>query len=369
MSDPTDQAPPLRSVAGARGWLFAIGLLIFGLAMLAPFLISGASGSPRLVRVSGPTMGTAYAVTVVATPNGPSANGLDQRIAKRLALVNQQMSTYDPESELSRFNASGSIEWQAVSDETAAIVGYALELAEQSGGAFDPTIGPLVNLWGFGPDASRFKPPAEDAIVAARTRVGYGRVHIRTDPPALRKEVPEIYLDLSAVAKGYGVDAIAELLEAEGFKNYLVEIGGEVRARGAKPTAPWRVGIEKADAPLPGVEGTRLQRVVELKDRALATSGDYRNFFEHEGIRYSHTIDPTTGQPVHHDLATVTVLATTCREADALATTLLVLGPTAGYDWATERDLAALLIRRTPAGELIERATPTWKSEVLAEAP
>lgn len=319
--------------------------------------------SPPLWKLTGPTMGTRYAVSVIGGDEA-AANTLQGQIDERLAEVNRRMSTYDPDSELSRFNVSDSVDWFEVSAETANVVAAALQLAEDSGGRYDPTVGPLVNLWGFGPDDREASVPTDEAIEQALATVGHGSVTVRVDPPALRKSVAAAYVDLSSIAKGHGVDVVAELLDEAGITSYMVEIGGEVRARGLKPgDRPWRVGVERADEPLRIATGKpRLQEVVELVDRSMATSGDYRNHFEVDGVRYSHTIDPTTGRPVTHDLATVTVLADTCREADGLATTLLVLGSNQGYDWAVKRRVAALFVSRDADTELTETATPAWKA-------
>lgn len=322
---------------------------------------------------SGATMGTRYSVSVVGGTEANAAR-LQKLVDERLAEVNRQMSTYDPQSELSRFNASESDDWFVVSPETASVVASALELAEQSDGAYDPTVGPLVNLWGFGPDKRRDEPPSEGEIAAAKERVGYQAVETRalgsTEPPAIRKTKPGVYLDLSSIAKGHGVDVIGELLEGEGIDAYMVEIGGEVRAKGLKPAGkPWRIGVQRAST---GPEQS-LQEVVELRDKCLATSGDNYNFFEVDGVRYSHTIDPVTGRPVTHNLATATVLADTCRDADGQATALLALGPAAGYDWAVEHGVAALLVSRGADDQLVERTTPAWdgtfdNSQPVAEA-
>lgn len=302
-------------------------------------------------------MGTTYNVSVVGGDEA-GANAIKSSIDERLALVNSRVSTYDPQSELSRFNASESTDWVEVSSETAAVVRAALDLAADTGGAYDPTVGPLVNVWGFGPGKSRTEPPTDDEIASAESAVGYAKVEARLAPPALRKSDPGVYVDLSSIAKGDGVDEVAAVLDDHGVETYLIEIGGEVRTRGAKPGGkPWRIGLERVPA---RDESRRVSRVVELVDRAIATSGDYRNFFEHDGVRYSHTIDPVTARPVTHHLATVTVLAATCREADGLATALLVLGPSAGYDWAVERGLAALFVTRGEDDSLDQRTTPAW---------
>lgn len=312
---------------------------------------------------SGPTMGTRYTVSVVGGTE-ENAERLKKLVEGSLVELNRQMSTYDPQSELSRFNASESDDWFSVSPETTSVTASALELAEATGGKFDPTIGPVANLWGFGPGKKRDKPPTDEEIAAAKESVGYALLEARLDPPALRKRKPSVYVELSAIAAGHGADVLAEILQAEGVENFMIDVGGELRAQGLKPGGKaWRIGIERADAGRPGSSTRPLQQVIELRDKSLATSGDYRNFFEVDGQRYSHVIDPLTGRPVTHDLATVTVLAETSRDADALGTALLVLGPTEGYDWAVEHDVAALMVSRTPDDKLVERTTPAWDAE------
>lgn len=358
-----------------RNWFLSVLVRCNGL--LAVVCLVGCELSSALIdiepdepvwKLTGPTMGTRYAVSVVGGTE-LEAGSLRDRIDSRLIGINRLMSTYDPESELSRFNKSDSTEWFPVSEETASVTASALGLAADSGGAYDPTVGPLVNLWGFGPGKRREQPPTDEEISSVRASIGHELVETRLDPPALRKQTPGVYLDLSSIAKGHGVDAVAELLLEAGVEAFMVEIGGEVRTLGRKPGGkPWRIGVEKVDALMSGSEGRpSLQRVVELVGRSMATSGDYRNYFEHEGVRYSHTIDPTTGRPVDHDLATVTVVAETCRDADGLATALLVLGPIAGYDWAVEREVAALFVSRGEDNELTEQATPAWET-LIGEA-
>lgn len=306
---------------------------------------------------SGPTMGTRYNVRCVTSSSTPDSEGLQNAIDQRLADINQMMSTYIADSELSRFNQYTGAGWFTVSAETAKVVAFALETAEATGGALDPTVGPVVNLWGFGPEGRRDKPPTEAEIEAARSRIGYAKLQVRTDPPALKKTQPDVYVDLSAVAKGYAVDAIGNLLVEHGFTSYMVEIGGEVVTAGTKPAGvPWQIGIEKPDS-----DGRSVRTILESKNEAIATSGDYRNFFERDGQRYSHTIDPATGRPVRHDLATVTVRADHCMRADSLATALLVLGPERGYDWAEQHGVAAMFLRRSDDG-VAERTTTGWNA-------
>ncbi|TWT67613.1 Thiamine biosynthesis lipoprotein ApbE precursor [Posidoniimonas polymericola] len=309
-----------------------------------------------VVSFTGPTMGTRYSVKVVIDDADERLEELQHRVDERLVEINKRMSTYDPRSELSRFNQSDSEDWFEVSAETAKVVAYALEIAAATGGQFDPTVGPVVNLWGFGPDGRRSEPPTDDEVAAALARIGYQSVEARQEPPALKKSRPDIYVDLSAIAKGYGVDAVSELLTELGAAASMVEIGGEVVCRGRKPDgSSWKIGVEKPDE-----SGRVLQTVLDIDDHAIATSGDYRNFFEDHGERFSHTINPATGRPVTHRLATVSVQAPSCMRADALATALLVMGGDEGYNWASENGVAAMFIERTDDGSK-ERSTAEWR--------
>ena len=325
-----------RRLATACFWL--VGALI-GLLSLA-----GCSQDQQreTLRLQGETMGTTWSVQVVQPPADLDPAALESRIRARLDAVNAAMSTYDPSSELSRFNASSGQDWFPVSVGLARVVALALEISDLSGGAFDVTVGPLVNLWGFGPGAVRADLPSKADVDEALARVGHQHLDVRPADPALRKAMPGLYVDLSAIAKGYGVDEVAGVLEAQGLTDYLVEIGGELHGRGLNAKGqPWRIAIERPDS---GVR--KVFAVVPLRSLSMATSGDYRNFFEVDGQRYSHTIDPATGWPVRHRLASVTVLDASCARADALATALLVLGPDRGLALAEQLGIAALLILR-----------------------
>lgn len=300
-------------------------------------------------------MGTTWSVKLAELPRGVAAEELQSEIDALLELVNDQMSTYRPGSELSRFNSAQTTEWFPVSAETASTVTRAIEIGRRADGALDVTVGPLVDLWGFGSDPRPGRVPSVDELSAAREIAGLDRLQARLDPPALRKADPRMRVDLSAIAKGDGVDRVGALLDARGLSAWLVEIGGEMSARGRKRSDdPWTIAIEK-----PISEGRAIATVLPLEDLALATSGDYRNFFEENGIRYSHTIDPRTGAPIRHGLASVSVFAATCRDADGWATALDVLGPDQGYDRAVEEDLAALFFVRE-AGGFREIATPAY---------
>lgn len=351
-------------VLGAIRWFICTLALLVAAGCERTAVVDSPATTSTTVTLTGPTMGTVYNVRAVLSEQASPQRDLQESIDLKLAEINRLMSTYDAESELSRFNQSESLEWVDVSAETAKVVGFALKVAQETDGAFDPTIGPLVNLWGFGPDGRRREPPTADEIEQSLQAVGYHNVEVRQQPPALRKQLASIYLDLSAIAKGYGVDAVNAVLMQEGSRGSMTEIGGEIVCRGSKPGGePWRIGIERPDP-----AGRTYQAVLELGDEAIATSGDYRNFFELEGKRYSHTIDPATGRPVEHQLATVSVRAASCMEADAFATALLVMGPQRGYDWAVEEGVAALLVERTEGG-YSERVTPAWKQELAETNP
>lgn len=340
--------------------LQSVVLLVVGLWCCVASALPGLA--VEVAKLDGRTMGTTWHAVLEFNGDDSSAEDFEEQIEVRLAEINRLMSTYDPESELSRFNASQSTDWFEVSSETAVVISAALEIAEKSNGQFDPTVGPLVNLWGFGPNGRRRDPPSEEQIAAARANVGYQQVEARLDPPAIRKSNGEVYLDLSAIAKGYASDAVVERLgtpdDGKPFVDAaMVEIGGEIRTYGTKSNGqPWRLGIERPDS-----EFQMVRQVVAIDNGdALATSGDYRNFFADHGHRYSHTIDPGTGRPVTHKLASVTVRTPTCMEADALATALTVMGPEKGLAWATENRIAAVLVERTDEG-FRELVTPAWE--------
>jgi thiamine biosynthesis lipoprotein len=292
---------------------------------------------------SGEIMGTSFSVKIVATQELDDQEDLDREIRERLTTIDTTMSTYRPESELSVFNAEASTDWQPVSTALCQVVDGALEISDMTDGAFDITVGPLVNLWGFGPTKLVEEPPADGEISAALERSGYDKIAADCGRPALRKTRGDMYIDLSGYAKGHAVDVLAELLDEHGFEDYLVEIGGEIRVRGQNAAgADWAIAIEKPEA------GSRsVQTIVRLTDVALATSGDYRNFFEVDGRRYSHTIDPATGRPVEHNAASVTVIDPSTARADGLATALLVMGPEDGLAFAEQNELAAYYLVRT----------------------
>ncbi|MGH8584581.1 MAG: FAD:protein FMN transferase [Gammaproteobacteria bacterium] len=291
-------------------------------------------------------MGTRYIVKIFGLPTGVNPDRIQSTIDEALTAIDRLMSTYRVDSVLSRFNASRSIDWVEVAPELVRVVEEAQRVSRVSGGAFDISVGPLVALWGFGPSSSAYRIPSSEAIQAVKARVGYHRIHTRVSPPALRKDLPGVELDLSAIAPGYAVDRVAELLDAHRAQGYLVDIGGEQRIKGRKSDGmPWRIGIASPVEVNPGIRQTLL-----LTAGGLATSGDYRNNFEQGGKRYSHLIDPVSGYPIAHTLASVTVISDTAMRADALATALMVLGPVRGLALAERERLAALFIVREGNG-------------------
>jgi thiamine biosynthesis lipoprotein len=301
-------------------------------------------------------MGTQFSVVVV-TELAFDQQHLQTQIQAALEGVEQRMSTYRNNSELSIFNQSTSTDWVPVSNELCRAIDEAIGFGELSDGAFDITVGPLVNLWGFGPDASRNEPPSDEAIDEAKARTGQNYLHADCDLPAIRKDQADLYVDLSAYAKGLAADDIAAVLDEYSMSNYLVEIGGDLRARGHNGRMEkWRVAIEKPDRP-----GSAVEKIIHISDLSVATSGDYRNFFEFEGQRYSHTIDPRSGRPVEHDLASATVLGSSAAFADAMATALMVLGPEAGIAFAEQQGIAADLLVRD-GDTITERMSTEFKS-------
>jgi thiamine biosynthesis lipoprotein len=310
--------------------------------------------SKQIAEFRGRTMGTTFVVKAVLS--GPICpDPVKQRIEETLKRINSLMSTYQTDSELSGFNRAKAGSWFPVEPETMRVFEVALGVGSQSGGALDITVGPLVNLWGFGPEKRHVVLPTEGEIAAAIAMTGLSKLKLQKDPPALLKEQDGLYCDLSAVAKGYGVDRVLENLMGMGIKSCMVEIGGEVRVVGLKPDgAPWRIGVAVPDG------SNQVFRAFDVTDMALATSGDYQNYYEVEGKRFSHTIDPSSGRPIVHKLASVTILLPACVEADAWATALDVLGPEKGMALADELNLPALFIVREADG-FVERSSRAMK--------
>nr|WP_145555836.1 FAD:protein FMN transferase [Yersinia canariae] len=301
---------------------------------------------PEQINLEGKTMGTSYSIKYMSDSATLSPEKLQQEIDRELEQVNNQMSTYRPNSELSRFNKSQQVDTPfPVSFATAKVVREAIRINRLTDGALDVTVGPLVNLWGFGPEGRPNVVPTDAEIDKRREWVGIDKLAVENG--TLIKRIPELYVDLSAIAKGYGVDVVAEYLEAQNINNYMVDIGGEVRTRGNNgENKPWRIAIEK---PVAGSEQSA-QEIIEPGRMAIATSGDYRNYFEQNGVRYSHTIDPGTGRPINHRLVSITVLDPSCMTADGLSTGLGVLGPERGMALANLLGIPVFMIVKTDEG-------------------
>ncbi len=315
---------------------------VFPSCLLLLFLLVACdAGRLTEYRLSGPSIGTTFSVVIV-TASEFDQEKLERQIHETLDDVDRHMSTYRSDSELAKLNHATSTDWIPVTRRLCLALENAHRLSGASNGAFDITVGPLVDLWGFGPDGSRIEPPSDEAIDEARTRSGRDKLHLDCQRPAIRKDHAGLRIDLSGYAKGLAADEIAALLDANGLENYLVEIGGDLRARGHNSShAKWRIAIEKPDP-----ADRKVEQVIHVSDLGVATSGDYRNYFEHDGQRYSHTIDPRTGRPVSHALASVTVLGDSAAYADAMATALLVLGPDAGPEFAEREYIAAYFLTR-----------------------
>lgn len=317
-------------------------ILVCTLVLLAGCFPSN-DGALDEILLQGPTMGTTYNIKVVAASSFDKAQ-LQQKIDTLLKQVNQEMSTYIPDSELSLFNRSQSLTGTPISKGLQRVVAEAIRLGQLSQGKLDVTVGPLVNLWGFGPEYRPETVPSDEVLAATRARVGLDKLTL--DGNLMSKAIPDLYVDLSTIAKGYGVDMVAELLEKEGIENYLVEIGGEMRLKGFKHTGElWHVAIEK-----PISEERSVQQIIVPKDNAVATSGDYRIYFEADGQRFSHIIDPHTGKPINHKLVSVTVIHPSSMTADGLSTAMMVMGEDEAYAFAQENNLAAYLISKTDDG-------------------
>ncbi len=341
-----------------RRYAFTLALLLLGLGLW----LSRSTQEPLIHELGGATMGTYYNVKLGELPRGTAPQVMAQSIGQLLhRLDRDQMSTYAEDSELSRFNRSAPGESFAVSGDLAEVVQLALEMSAVTNGAFDVTVGPLVNRWGFGPrnqnssrlDASRV--PDEAELAKLLEGVGYRHLEVSLKPPQLRKHAP-VYVDLSGIAKGYAVDRVADYLDSLQVDSYFIEIGGELRMKGWRPDgSSWVPAIEKPQDLAPEVYTVFYSHGESI---AVAGSGDYRIYFEEEGVRYSHEIDPRSGRPVQHSLAAVYVIAETAAHADALATAFMVMGAEQGLALAQEMGLAAYFISKS-SGEYEFEATYT----------
>ena len=291
----------------------------------------------KIVLINGLTMGTTYSIKIKTADAVVNQEKIRADIEKILLEINQKMSTYIVDSELSVINFSNSLDSNLISDDLFKVISHANTISKTTNGAFDITVGPLVNLWGFGPNKSENKIPSNEEIELIKKNIGYKKIYLNKETTSIKKLHPDLYVDLSGIAKGFAVDKIALYLNSYNLENYLVEIGGELIAKGTnEDNEVWQIGIENPN--------NNLAKIIGLKDIAMATSGDYRNYFEKNGVRYSHTINPNTGKPIKHKLASVTVLDKTAMNADALATAFMVLGPAKTIELANELKIGVYLI-------------------------
>ena len=330
-----------KRLSASASWLVIITSMIF--------VVSCDNNSRKNdpITLNGITMGTTYTVKINEPRSKFDPLQIKKSIDTLLDDLNAKMSTYLPDSELSRINRSHSTDWIDISDDLYEVIKQAINIHNLSAGAFDITIGPLVNFWGFGPDKKPDSIPDDQQIQILLNAMGTNKIHLNDLPKAIKKDNTDIYIDLSGVAKGYAVDRVASLLQHQfAINNFMVEIGGEIRATGInQDRQPWRIGIEK-----PVSHQRSVERIINLDNTGMATSGDYRNYFEDNGMYYSHIIDPRTGKPVTHHLVSVTVLHSESMIADAWATALQVLGPEKGIALANKINLSVFIISGTHHG-------------------
>lgn len=295
---------------------------------------------PQVFHAEGRTMGTTWSIQLINAPNrAPSANPT-AFIQGRLDELESLFTNWKPNSPVSRFNQSTTTDWQTVPQELAEVVTQAQKLSLETGGAFDITLSPLIDLWGFGAKGRRNTPPDEATIIQAQSQCGWQRLEIKLDPPQLRKTHPDLQINVSALVEGYAADDIVRKLEAAGCHDFLLDVGGELVARGNKADgSPWQVGIQQPDA----VKGEAMLRM-PLVNQALSTSGTYRQYYETGGHRHAHVLDGRTGRPVTHRAVSVSVVADTCFQADSWSTALLALGPKEGTPLARRLGLHAFYL-------------------------
>ncbi|MBK5400315.1 FAD:protein FMN transferase [Pseudomonas sp. TH39(2020)] len=316
-------------------------------------VLSGCGNGDSLERFDGPTMGSRYSIQYVRHSSTPGPKAVQAEVEKILAEVDRQFSTYRSDSDIERFNALPAGRCQVMPGPVFELIRVGEQLSSQSGGSYDLTVEPLLNLWGFGPQARNEKVPSAQALAEVRQRVGYR--HLRIDGDQLCKDAA-VEVDFNSIAAGYAVDTIAAKFEAMGIHNYLAEATGELKAAGKKlDGSPWRVALEE-----PRDDQQVAERIIAVDGYGVSTSGDYRNYFEQDGRRYSHTFDARTGAPVLHTLASVTVIHPSALMADGLSTLLLILGPERGWDYAETHDIGAFFVIRADTG-FVTRTTQAFE--------
>jgi thiamine biosynthesis lipoprotein len=314
-----------------------------GFFLILTGLLSGCGDGGAMESFGGPTMGSTYSIKYVRRAGLPAPTEVRTEVEKILTEVDQQLSTYRGDSDIQRFNVLPANQCQSMPGAILELVRIGEQLSNQSEGSFDLTVEPLLNLWGFGPQAREEKVPTAEALAEVRQRVGHA--HLRIDGDQLCKDAA-VEVDFNSIAAGYTVDAIAARLEALGVHNYLAEVTGELKAAGRKlDGSPWRIALEE-----PRDDQQVAERIVAIDGYGLSTSGDYRNYFQQGGRRFSHTFDARTGAPVSHALASVTVIHPSALMADGLSTLLLILGPERGWEYAEKHDIGAFFVVRADTG-------------------
>ena len=340
-----------------------LGTLLLRPALALVVLLLGIVGceqQPNNVRLTGQVFGTGWSLVYVPAEQTPDRSEVEARLLAAFDVVNQSMNTYDPSSTISRFNALPPGQVMEVDWDFTYVFNEARKLTVATDGAYDVTVLPLVSLWGFGPDGPRTFPDAA-AVADAKARVGLDKLIWQPGTRDLSKRVEGAALEFSSIAKGYGVDLGADALDELGIEQFMLEIGGELQVRGNSPRGdPWRIAVER-----PGRGQVGVQAAVALRDVGVATSGDYRNYFERDGRRYSHLIDPRTGYPVDHDVVSVTVVHGSTALADAWATALAVMGSSEALEQAATRGLAAYIVRRQ-GDELVADWTPQFEDYLVS---
>jgi thiamine biosynthesis lipoprotein len=345
---------PVAVHAVYHGCMPAKALLVVTLCFLA-----SCSREPQELVLSGPTMGTTYTVKIVGTPSTLDTKAIRAVLDEVLANIDVEMSIYRDDSAISRFNASTTTEWIDVPLGLARVVAASHAISERSNGVFDITISPLIQAWGFGPNGEPQSLPTEAEIAALRDRMGYGRLEVRLDPASLRKQHPLLTIDVNGVAPGYAVDVLAARFTALGLKSFMIDLGGEVLARGRNARGQlWRIAVER---PIDG--DPQPFKVIELDNESVTTSGEYRHYFARNGERYSHTLDPRTGRPIR-SRGSVAIVGSSSLEIDAWATALNVLGPEEGLKFADREDLAAMYVVVEEEGELEARMSRRFEDRV-----
>lgn len=298
---------------------------------------------PQVIR--GDIFGTFFEVTLGVQHDDVEIEPIEEGVLAVLNDIDRQMSTYREDSELSRVNQAALEQEVEVEAELFYVLQRSEEISTMSSGAFDHTVGGLVNLWGFGPEGRITSRPDERELQRRLDKVGYHYVILDSEAQTVMR-TSDVFIDLSGIAKGYGVDAVSAYLSEQDIDNHLVNIGGDIFAKGMRTEEmQWRIGIE---APVDGRQV--VQHILPIQNVAMVSSGDYRNYFEEDGVRYSHTIDPTTGEPISHRLAAVTVLADNATDADGWASAIMVMGPERGLAFANQHNIPALLVYREDEG-------------------